>query len=661
MLKASSDFERQRRGRWSPAIVGLSFVLCGSAFGEEELVLPSAQPAQPARDGSQNASTQAACGGFPCSGVRLLSWLDLAAFSTSSVNDCWGYTSPSGREYAVLGLRAGTAFIDITVPSGPQILASFSGPSTSARDVKVVGHYAYAAGEGGGGVQVFDLGQIDSGIVTNKGSVTTGGTSATHNLAIDEVSGFLYRCRGGSNGLRVYDLNVDPVNPPFVGSWSQQPIHDAQVVTYTSGAFAGRQIAYCPTSFNASMVVVDVTDKSNMTALSEATWPNAQHGHQVWLSEDLNWAYVNDEFDEPPLTTTTYVMDVSDPANISYLTSFTNGNPAVGHNAYVKGNLIYQANYRSGLRVFDATNPTAPVESAWFDTYPLSDSANFNGLWSCYPYFPSGVVIGSDTDRGLFVWWVGQAQLSFSFPQGLPANVHASGGALAVQIQANGSAVLKAGTEMLHYDSGAGFVATALQDLGGGLYQALLPPLSCNQAVDYYFSAETTGNITWTSPDDAPAAPWTTTATCPPGPSTYCGAKLNSCGTLPSIASSGTPSASAGSGFQVSASNTKALKFGLLLYTDSGPANSPFSGGVLCLGSAPLRRSVAIADSVGTPGQCDGVLAIDMNAFASGALGGIPLASLLVQGTQVNAQFWARDTTSNGALLSDAIEYSVGP
>ena len=111
----------------------------------------------------------------------------------------------------------------------------------------------------------------------------------------------------------------------------------------------------------------------------------------------------------------------------------------------------------------------------------------------------------------------------------------------------------------------------------------------------------------------------------------------------------------------ISASNAKAQKFGLLLYTDSGPANAPFSGGVLCLASMPLRRSVAIADSVGTPGLCDGVLAIDMNAFASGALGGNPLASLQTQGTPVNAQFWARDTTSNGALLSDAIEYSVGP
>ena len=58
--------------------------------------------------------------------------------------------------------------------------------------------------------------------------------------------------------------------------------------------------------------------------------------------------------------------------------------------------------------------------------------------------------------------------------------------------------------------------------------------------------------------------------------------------------------------------------------------------------------------------QCDGTLSIDMNAFAVGALGGNPLPSLTVPGTQVNCQFWGRDTLANGALLSDALEYFVG-
>ena len=141
----------------------------------------------------------------------------------------------------------------------------------------------------------------------------------------------------------------------------------------------------------------------------------------------------------------------------------------------------------------------------------------------------------------------------------------------------------------------------------------------------------------------------------------YCTAKLNSCGMLPTITGSGIPSATSGSGFTVDATNTGALKAGLLLYSDSGRATFPFSGGTLCLNPAPLKRSSVVIDTGGTPGQCDGSLSIDMNAFAVGTLGGTPLASLTVVGTKLNCQFWGRDTIANGALLSDALEYFVGP
>ena len=74
----------------------------------------------------------------------------------------------------------------------------------------------------------------------------------------------------------------------------------------------------------------------------------------------------------------------------------------------------------------------------------------------------------------------------------------------------------------------------------------------------------------------------------------------------------------------------------------------------------PLRRTIAVVDSTGTPPACDGRLEIDLNAFAAGALGGSPLLSLTVPGTRIDCQFWARDTIAQGALLSDALEFFVG-
>ena len=72
----------------------------------------------------------------------------------------------------------------------------------------------------------------------------------------------------------------------------------------------------------------------------------------------------------------------------------------------------------------------------------------------------------------------------------------------------------------------------------------------------------------------------------------------------------------------------------------------------------PVKRTIVIQDQIGTQGQCDGMLSLDMNAFAAGALGGNPLASLRVPGTRIHAQVWGRDTVTQ-SLLSDAIAYTV--
>ncbi|MFT5042451.1 MAG: choice-of-anchor B domain-containing protein, partial [Hyphomicrobiaceae bacterium] len=189
---------------------------------------------------------------FPASNVQLLSWLPIGDFGTfeTSANDCWGYVSPSGTEYALMGLSESTAFISLADPTDPEIVAVISGPSSMWRDVKTYQEFAYSVSEGGSGIQVFDLTQIDSGTVTQVNTITTGGaTTASHNVAIDEASGRLYRLGGGSEGMRIYDL-ANPANPVFIGSWMDRYIHDAQYHTYTSGPFAGRQICYASSGFN---------------------------------------------------------------------------------------------------------------------------------------------------------------------------------------------------------------------------------------------------------------------------------------------------------------------------------------------------------------------------------------------------------------------------
>lgn len=143
----------------------------------------------------------------------------------------------------------------------------------------------------------------------------------------------------------------------------------------------------------------------------------------------------------------------------------------------------------------------------------------------------------------------------------------------------------------------------------------------------------------------------------------YCTAKTNSLGCTPSIASSGTPSSTVGSGFTISATMLRNNKPGLLLYTSAGHANAPFQGGILCL-QAPIKRSIAL-NSNGTPqpvNDCSGRYSIDMNSFAQGALGGTPALFLRTPGTIVDTQFWGRDPgfpTPFDSTLTNAFEYSV--
>jgi hypothetical protein len=43
------------------------------------------------------------------------------------------------------------------------------------------------------------------------------------------------------------------------------------------------------------------------------------------------------------------------------------------------------------------------MEIAFFDTFPSGDGTAYNGAWSVYPYLPSGTLIVSDTNNGLFI------------------------------------------------------------------------------------------------------------------------------------------------------------------------------------------------------------------------------------------------------------------
>ena len=463
--------------------------------------------------GAPAFASMAALPSFPQDQVELLSWVTLGEMGASSGMDCWGYTSPSGREYAIYCANSRTAFIEITDPRNPVIVDSKTGPNCGWRDVKIYADHAYIVSECGPGVQIIDLSGIDGGVVTKVNEIG-GSTSPSHNVAIDTDSGYLYRVGGSPNGMWIYDLNASPTNPPFVGSWTTKYIHDVQVVTYTSGPLAGKQIGYACSGFNGGftstgLTILDVTNKNSIQVMDEVFWSNAAYSHQAWLTPDRQYLYLNDELDEGSfgLDTTTFVIDVADPNNAFLAATFDNSVSATGHNLYTKGNRLYEANYHSGLRVFDTTNQLAPTEVAFFDTFEPDNNSGYNGLWSNYPYFPSGVVIGSDMEKGLFVFWVEDALLEWTWPNGEPDLLTSSGSTFTAKLDQLSPGDLVPGTEQLYYDTGSGFQTAPLTGLGGGLYDVDFPSVPCGTTVSWYLSAEAQNGITWHYPKLGAARP----------------------------------------------------------------------------------------------------------------------------------------------------------
>jgi choice-of-anchor B domain-containing protein len=450
---------------------------------------------------------------FTGSGMTLLSQLTPAQLGDSGGNDCWGYTAPSNREYAIIGLGASSAWVEITDPTAPVIVATFSGPSSTWRDVKVFEDHAYVVTEGSGeAVQVFDMSNIDSGVVVKSNVLTSGpGGSSSHNIVINEASGYLYRVGSSGGDLLVYDLNSSKTNPPYVGAWNGAYIHDAQVHTYTTGPAAGKEVVFACVG-GSGFRTVDVTNKASMTQMDSVTWSQLSYSHQGWIDKDEQYFYLNDELDESNfgINTKTIVIDVADPSNISLASTFDNGNPAIGHNGYVTaGDLLFEANYTSGVRVFDlSSNPLNPPEVAWYDTWPSDDAPTFDGLWSVYPYFPSGVIIGSDISAGLFVWWLGNPLVTITLAVTPPGILTPSGQTLPVTITEDSPGDLQTGTETLHYNDGGGWMSTSLASLGGTSYQAQFPSLTCGTSVSYYFSAESTNGLTWRDPSGGQGAPY---------------------------------------------------------------------------------------------------------------------------------------------------------
>ena len=369
---------------------------------------------------SQRAAVTKCVDGFaatyPCDKVDLMAFLPLAEMGGGSGNDIWGWLDPlTQHEYAIMGRTSGTSFVDVTDPGNPVYLGNLPphGANSSWRDVKVYSNHAYIVSEAAGhGMQVFDLTQlrtVRSPPVTFSETAWYSDFGSAHNVAINEDIGYAYAVGTTTCGQGLHFVVItNPAAPVNAGCHVENDYtHDAQCLVYNGpdAAYQGRSI--CINSNEDRFNVIDVTDHSNPTVVSSTFYAGDGYTHQGWLTEDHQYWLLDDETDEQTFghNTRTRIFDVRDLEAPVLIGTHDGPTAAIDHNLYTLGGYAYQANYRSGLRILDLTDVANGnlTEVAYFDIYPSSDTANFNGAWSVYPYFPSGNVIVSGIEQGLFV------------------------------------------------------------------------------------------------------------------------------------------------------------------------------------------------------------------------------------------------------------------
>lgn len=428
-------------------------------------LLPLGAPAQTVQrpllpvTGQAVACVDGRAAGFSCNGVTLLAFLPLAAIDgdfgqddTTDVeaNDIWGWVDPeTDRRYALVGLSNGVAVVEVTDPVQPRLVAFLpdalkTQPARTAhegaspwRDIKTYGPYALVVSDNnpGHGLQVFDLRQLRAlsqlpALLEPVAHYRGFGTA--HNVVVNEATGFAYAVgvREHPDSLQYCDYGYhavdlsDPRSPRFAGCFKSSLgglvgpgyTHDAQCVVYhgPDPDYQGREL--CIGADETGVGILDVTDKANVREIATIRYPDVGYAHQGWLDEAQHYFYLSDELDElhawrdyqnglrpTPPRTRTLIFDLTDLDDPRLAAEYRATTSVIDHNLFVRGDLLFQANYTAGLRVLDISNRERPVEIGFFDTYPWGNPVRFAGAWGVYPFLPDGVVLVSSIGEGLFV------------------------------------------------------------------------------------------------------------------------------------------------------------------------------------------------------------------------------------------------------------------
>lgn len=306
------------------------------------------------------------------------------------INDIWGYTDPTGHEYALVGMQNGVSIVDLAVPSSPIELHFIPGLNSVWRDLKTYSHYAYVTNESGNGVLIIDMAGLPGSIVS-KDTIMNGLTTA-HNLYIEGDQMYVVGTNNFNGGIVRFDLGPDPWNPIFLSAYTDRYVHDVYVKGDT---------AYSAEISDGLLGIIDYSDPFQPVVLSTTTYLNS-FTHNTWLNDNGSVVFTTDELDAAFV----YAWDVTDPTSpvlIDGIRSSLSEGRATPHNVHVKDDFLVTSYYRDGIQIVDASRPHNLIEVGFYDTNTLEDGG-FEGVWGAFPFFDSNLILATDRENGLFIF-----------------------------------------------------------------------------------------------------------------------------------------------------------------------------------------------------------------------------------------------------------------
>ncbi|MCW3083011.1 MAG: hypothetical protein JWP12_377 [Bacteroidetes bacterium] len=330
------------------------------------------------------------------------------SYGTQTCANICGYVDSLGNEYALVGASVGLSIVDVTDPTTPTQVYQHVGPANAQsewQEIKVRGKYAYVTTEAGGGLQIFNLSSLPdvSGITmhswTGDGAAT--GLNTIHALHIDGHYVYLYGSNKFNGGALVADI-TDPWNPTYAGNYS---VGTGSNQAYVHDGYVRNDTLYAGHIYSGYFSIVDFRNKNAPVELANQYTPS-NFTHNTWLSTNSKILFTTDEVDNSFLTS----YDISDVSNIIQLDKIQSnpGSQSIVHNTHiinVAGNdYAVTSWYRDGFTIVDAGRPNNLIQVGNYDTYPSGSGGGFNGDWGVYPFLPSGTIVVSNIEDGLYVF-----------------------------------------------------------------------------------------------------------------------------------------------------------------------------------------------------------------------------------------------------------------